>query len=445
MTRRIELGIFATGVVLLTAYVAATVAMPKPDGRVVVGDATHYFVQLRSLVYDRDLDFHNEYVRLYGLDGYVPGTEWIYHDLTSTGRVRNYMPIGPALLWAPLYVLLSGLQLAASWVGLTRGPDGFDRLLQMTPGITGVAAATVAALASWRMARRWTDETTAAVAVFGIWLGSHALYYTLVSPTYSHAPSMLAVSLFFSSWTAPRARPCLVRFGIWGSLAGVAALMRWQDAVLLIVPLVEAVRWRAPMRQRLVACLAVGIAFIVVFAPQMVVWSVLYGQPLAIPQGPSFMQWTSPQLWPVLVSDNHGLFSWAPILVPAAIGLMIALRRQPSWRVPVAVVVLLSWYVNASVADWWGGEAFGARRFLSLFPLFVVGLAYWLDRSRVASRGWYVRVWVVVVLTGLNWLLLLQYQVFMKGLRDVAPYPEGAALWIDRFMVPFRLVERWLW
>lgn len=443
MTRRVEAAILATGAVMLAAYVAATIAMPKPDGRVVVGDATHYFVQLRSLVYDGDLSFQNEYIRLYGLDGYVPGTEWIYHDLTLTGRVRNYMPVGPALLWAPLYLLVSALQAAASWIGLARPPDGFDRLLQMTPGMTGVAAATGAALFSWRLARRWTADATAAVAVFAAWLGSHALYYTLVSPSYSHAPSMLTVSLFFFSWMTTREHVSIARVAIWGGLAGFAALMRWQDAVLLLVPLIEAARWRAPLQRRALAGICAGLAFSAAFSPQMIVWTVLYGQPLAIPQGPAFMRWTSPQLWPVLFSDNHGLFSWAPILIPAAIGLIVALRRQPSWRLPVAVVVLLSWYVNASVADWWGGEAFGARRFLSLFPVFVIGLAYWLDQSRVASRAWYVRVAVLVLLTGLNWLLLLQYQLFMKGLRDIAPYPQGASLWLDRFLVPFRLLGSW--
>ena len=114
---------------MLVAYLAAMILLPKPGGRVVFGDATHHFVQLRSIVFDRDLDFRNEYVRIYGLTRREPGTEWIFTDLTPTGRVRNYMPVGPALLWAPLYLLVAGLQVLAFHAGLAPQPDGFDRVL----------------------------------------------------------------------------------------------------------------------------------------------------------------------------------------------------------------------------------------------------------------------------------------------------------------------------
>jgi hypothetical protein len=45
---------------------------------------------------------------------------------------------------------------------------------------------------------------------------------------------------------------------------------------------------------------------------------------------------------------------------------------------------------------------------------------------------------------GHTFLLLVQYQAFMKGLRDVAPYPAGVYdLWVARFVVPFELIAWW--
>ena len=50
---------------------------------------------------------------------------------------------------------------------------------------------------------------------------------------------------------------------------------------------------------------------------------------------------------------------------------------------------------------------------------------------------------LVCVPVALNLLLLFQYQVFMKGWRDIAPYPGGAwNLWVERFIVPFRVAAR---
>ncbi len=183
---------------MLIAYLAATVVMPKPNGRVVFGDATHHFVQLRSAVFDHDFDFKNDYLRIYGLKQYEPETDWIFSDLTPTGHVRNYMPVGPAVLWAPLYLLVAGIQLALSHVGLAARPDGFDHVLQIVPGVTGVIASTTAACVSWRLACRWTDRVSAAAGTLAVWLGSSALYYSLVSPSGTPMPDRCLRRRFFS-------------------------------------------------------------------------------------------------------------------------------------------------------------------------------------------------------------------------------------------------------
>ena len=181
-TMRLLIG---TGLALLVVHLAAMEVLRKPDGRVVFGDATHHFVQLRSMVFDRDLDFRNEYTRIYKLQGGEPGTEWVTRDFTVTGHVRNYMPVGPALLWAPLYLLFAGVQWLLSVVGLAAAPDGYERLLQMAPGITGIVAVTAAAIVSWRTLRARVAEPAATIAILATWLGSHAIYYSLVSPAYS--------------------------------------------------------------------------------------------------------------------------------------------------------------------------------------------------------------------------------------------------------------------
>lgn len=436
--------IAAIGAMLVAMYLAAMVGFAKPDGRVVFGDATHHFVQLRSLVFDRDLHFQNEYVRLYKLRGNDVGSEYVFTDLTPTGHVRNYMPIGPALLWAPLYLLAAAAQLLLAAIGLASAPDGYGRVLQMMPGVSGVLAATLSAWISFRLARRYADDVSAAVGTLAIWLGSHAIYYSLVSPAYSHAASMFTSALFFSAWLSSRERRSLGRFAVWGALAALCALMRWQDAIFAVIPAFDALTWRAPAVKRLQALLAAAAAWLLVFSPQMAVWNVLYGQPFAIPQGPSFMQWWTPSLLSVLFSVSHGLFTWAPILVPSVWGLITWARRERDAGVAVIVVVLASWYVNAAVSDWWAGEAFGARRFLSLFPLFVLGMATWLQAATTEAAR-VRRLAVTAALFVANGLLLLQYQLFMKGLSSVAPLPhEPFDMWLARFVVPFRLLAWWL-
>ena len=438
--------IIAIGVAMLGAYLSATVLFPKASGRVVFGDATHHFIQLRSVVFDRDLDFLNEHIAVYELAGTKDERDHILEESgTPTGRVRNYMPIGPAILWAPLYLLAIGLDWLRWLIAHGPTPDGFSRTAQIAPGVTGVIAATLGALLSWRTARGLAGADSAIAGTVAVWLGSHALYYSMISPSYSHAASMLTSSLIVWYWFSRHGDgPSMRRAAAFGALVGAATLMRWQDAIFLIVPFSEIAGWRVSWGTRLVGLAVATLAWLVVFSPQMVVWDVLYGQAFAIPQGPSFMQWTSPHLLDVLFSTNHGLFTWAPILALATIGVGSFLRRERSFMPAMAATVLISWYVNAAVADWWAGEAFGARRFLSMFPLFVIGMATWMQAASTHSSPRVPRLGVAAVLIAANGLLLLQYQLFMKGLIAIAPYPSGwLDMWVTRFVVPTRLLVSW--
>ena len=432
------------GALFAAAYLTAALAFPRPDARLVVGDAVHHYVQLRSAVYDRDLHFRNEYVRLYGLDALgarVDGDEWIHDDLTPTGHVRNYTPVGPALAWAPLYLLLSAVLWTSALIGLSPPPDGYEPLLQLAPGLTGIACATLAAVVSSRFASRLAPAEWAVTGTMAVWLGSPAVYYSLVSPAYSHAPSMLAMALLLLVW-ARGAAATRTPGSAWalraGVLSGVASLMRWQDAITILLPLFTLLRGPGSIAARARSAALVIAGWSMAFLPQMLVWQVLYGTPITQPQGTGFMEWTRPNLVAVLFSANHGLFAWTPVLLFAVAGLVGLARRDAHVALPLAAFAALAWWVNASVADWWAGEAFGARRFLSLFTIFAAGLTAFLARG----RRW--RAWLTAGLIGANLLLLLQYQLFMKGLSEIAPYPyEPFDLWLARFVVPFRLAARW--
>lgn len=434
------------GLLFAMAYASSLVLRPKPDGRILIGDALHHYVQLRSAVFDQDLHFRNEYVRMYRLQGGEPGTEWVYEP-TATGHVRNLMPVGPALLWAPLFLFVTAVLGLANALGVGYPLDGYGRLFQATAGLTGVAAASLGAWLTWKTAAQLFPARVAIWSCVTIWLASSTIYYSLVSPTYSHAASFLVTAAFWLTWVRmPLTTGPTRRYVVLGGLAGLAALMRWQDAILLASIAAEILlrlRRRQLTVSAAIACGATAVACAAIaFLPQMIVWAVLYGQPLALPQGPGFMRWTEPALVKVLFSDNHGLFSWTPIVFIAVLGLPLIARRDAALAIGLGIFLLLSWYVNAAVVDWWAGEAFGARRFVSCTPVFVLGLAAILERWSPRLRTLALAATLVVVHTG---LLLLQYQLFMHGWRGLAPYPAGAyGLWMARFAVPLDLLREWL-
>lgn len=465
--RRAARVIAGIGLLFLVAYVSSLFWRAKPGGRIVVGDALHHYVQLRSTVFDRDLHFRNEYIRLYGLQGGEKGTEWVYED-TSTGHVRNLMPVGPGLVWLPLFLLTVAGAALANLAGAGYPIDGYGRLFQAAAGVSGVAAATAGVWFSWRACRLLFGARAAGWSCLVLWLSSSAVYYSAISPTYSHASSMLATGAFWFAWARLRTRDHpsssgrdrgshaeataptpgsspLKRSVLLGALAGVAALMRWQDAMLLAPIAIGLMVDVAARGRSLSSGFVLGVAALaaaaLAFTPQMVVWATIYGQPLAIPQGAGFMRWSEPALLDVLLSDWHGLFTWTPIVALSLLGFVPLWRRDRLTASATAAFLVLSWYVNAAVADWWAGEAFGSRRFVSCFPVFALALAALIDRWNPSRQRLALAGTVVVAHT---FLLLVQYQAFMHGFGHVAPYPRGAYnLWLARFTVPYDLVREW--
>jgi hypothetical protein len=492
------------GLLFAITYGASLVVLAKPTGRVVMGDAVHYYVYLRSAVFDGDLDFENEYVRIYQLRGGEFGTEWVYEP-TATGHTRNLMSIGPALAWAPLYLVVTAVTWLLHAVGVGAAGDGYGRLFEGSAGVSGAMAATIGAYLAYRAAAQLTSARAAIWATLIMWLGSSAIYYSLISPTYSHAISMLTVGIYLLTWLTTRDRQTIGRYALVGFLCGLASLVRWQDAVLLIIPAIDAA-WHALLLPQRVARVrlhdhvgratanldggstrgdnvsnqgkdagqiysplsrgeggsgvrvlraltnlaACGLAATLAFLPQMMVWNTLYGSPFLVPQGEEFMKWTAPALVSVLFSE-HGLISWTPIVAVSLAGLVMLWKREPMVAAALGVAMLVSWYTNAAVADWWAGEAYGARRFVSCFPIFAIGLAAAIQPlaerqadNQPAPRPLHTIAAFAVVVITLNGLLLLQYQTFMHGLRTLAPYPKGGYdLWLARFVVPFDLL-RWL-
>ena len=437
--------IAAIGLMFALAYSSSLILFPKPDGRLLVGDALHHYVQLRSAVFDRDLRFQNEYVRLYGLRGGEPDTEWVYAS-TPTGHTRNLMPVGPALLWAPAFLLVAAAVWLSNLAGAAYPLDGYTRVFQATAAFTGIAAAAAGVWLSYLTNRELTGPRAAIWASLVMWLSSSALYYSVISPTYSHASSMLAVSAFWFVFVKTRGSLTSGRYAALGALAGACALMRWQDAILLAIPALD-LAWHLHTRRlsfpkALRAAALCVTAAAIVFIPQMIVWQTLYGRPLAVPQGAGFLRWTDPALAQILFSDNHGLFTWTPVVFLGLAGLVPLARRDRLVAIAATAFFAMSWFVNAAAADWWAGEAFGARRFVSCYPVFALGLAALIERWAPRLRTLAIAGSVAI---GYTFLLLLQYQAFMKGLRQIAPYPRGGFdLWLARFVVPLDLLEWWL-
>ena len=428
------------GLIFAVTYLVAVLGLPAGAGRIINGDAIQYFAWLQSAVVDGDLDFSNDYRQLYASAD--PATNVWLRSRTPAGRPPNLMSVGPAILWSPFYV---SARLAGGVVG--PGPQS-EALLQASVGVAGIVYATLGACLTFWACALLFPRAAAFWATLVVWLAGPAIYYSLVSPTYSHATSLFAVSLFVYVWLRTRGAPGIGQTILLGALAGLVAMVRWQDALVLLLPVVEALvlvcRRQASVVAVTIRLAVLGLAAGVAFLPQLLAWNAVYGTPLLIPQGAGFMRWTQPAMLSVLFSLKRGLFSWTPALLPAAVGLPLLIRRDRLAGWMILLVLIVAVYVNASVQDWWAGEAFGARRFIGFGVFLALGLAALMTVPAAASRPALV-AWFSVAAIAYNLLFLFQYQLFMRGMRDLVPYPETARqIFVDRLWLPFQLLLRWV-
>ena len=113
----------------------ALAGFARPEFR---ADAGSYFVHLRSLAFDHDLDFANDWILL----GHPPKAG----ALTSTGHVATSQTVGPALLWAPFYAAAHAYVRLTAALGLSAWPaDGASEPYRRAPALGTVTAVVLAA------------------------------------------------------------------------------------------------------------------------------------------------------------------------------------------------------------------------------------------------------------------------------------------------------------
>jgi hypothetical protein len=395
-------------------------SLPAVTTRIYSSDEIQYFAYLRSLWFDRDLSFENEYRHFYDLgigrsDGFH---ETFLERTTDTGRRINFGTIGCAILWFPFYAVGDIVARA------TGAPaDGFSKpyvaAVAYGSATYGFLSLVLAILAARRLG------LNAFYAALAIWLGTPLLFYMYVAPPFSHACSAFGVALFTLTWLRVRERWTVRGAFALGAAGALMAMIREQDLFFVFGPALDFVLWAysepKPIKPKLQSLLAGCVAFLLVFAPQAASYLVLNGHLGPHASVGHKMNWMAPHAAQVLFSPEHGFFVWSPLALIAIPGLFVlppdggssAFRRH---RVSICLLLMvaLQIYVGGSVESWTVAGAYGQRRFIALTTAMVIGYA----ALQHAARGTVARrTLAAITILAVYWNLALTAE-FATGLMD---------------------------
>ena len=438
--------------------VVFVLSLPAVTPRLYSSDEIQYFSYLRSMWFDRDLDFENEYQYFYdrGIARSEGFHETFLERATPTGRRINFATLGCAVLWAPFYAV--GDLVARAGAGPA---DGFSKPYIAAVAYGSAVYAFLALVLAIHSARLLGLD--AFIAAFVIWLGTPLLFYAYIAPPYSHACSAFAVSLFIHVWLRVRDRWTARGLVALGATGALMAMVREQDIFFAAGPALdflwsswqpEAASWKpeAGSREReagsrkpeagsrkpeagsrkLAAVLAAAAAFAVVYTPQALAYLRLNGHVGPHSSVGAKMNWVSPHALQVLFSPEHGFFIWTPLALLALGGLLSGafartdgalppkggsyLPNTPKNRVFICLLLMIAFqvYVSGAVESWTVAGAFGQRRFVALTAILVIGYAALWQAAR--SSGARLALGIVTVVC-VYWNLALMAE-FATGLMN---------------------------
>lgn len=371
--------IWAGGALLMVFLV--WLSAQQPGGRSVLRisgvDSVVYYSVARSLLFDHDVNLTNEFEVLKPAPG-----DW-RAPVPQTGLPAILFPIGFSLVQIPW---LAGAAVVDWLVG--RPVDGYSpaSVTAWFAGIVFWLSVGLSALFLWLRdlgvefgvtgARRdWLAFGSAIV----IWPSTTLGYYTF-SPM-SHVAAFAATTLFLLSWWRARDSVSVWRWALLGAAAAFAGLCRWQELLLLLLPILSdgwmlaarSRRWAADFPAWALSRLAAAIVFGLLMVPQCLEWKAVYGTWVTIPQGQDFLQFPPVFLLKVLFSSQNGWFVWTPITVVGVLGLLVGFRKSPA-LVTFLLVALGAELVLVGGVLTWHGHWFGLRYLTSMSAVVAVGL-----------------------------------------------------------------------
>jgi len=390
------------GILVLLGLVSLVLFTPRIYG----ADEIKYFAPLRSLYFDGDLHYENEYAHFIELDPVAQAGLVPYRDEESpTGYRLNDGPIGSALLWAPFYVAADVFVVMARWLGSEVPRDGYSWPYIWAVSLGSLFWGTAGLFLTYRLCREYADMASSTAALVGIWFATPVVFYLYITPPMAHANSLFAVSLFLFVWLHTRDERQLWEWAVLGASAGIMVLVRELNWLFLLAPAVDecfeawdAFRvarvesaldsrklfstWWGRFGRRTRGYLVMAVPLLLIATPQFIVYRILHGTfgptPFVVDKFSSYPV----HAFEVLFSGFHGLFSWSPITLIGVLGLLALAKRNNRVALALFVVFAAQVAVIGSYDTWWGGASFGARRFINCMPIFAMGLAALLNGLR---------------------------------------------------------------
>ncbi len=362
----------------------------------IFADARFYYATTRSLVKDFNIKFTNEFLNL----NVIPTP-------THDGYVWNKYPPGVSLLWLPLFSMADGLSLLLNSIGIGVDIGGYGIIYQTSVAMTSIFLGVFGLYLIHLMLKDYYSEKTSFLAVFTLFATTNLLFYIAVEPINSHAASFFVSSFFIYYFLKRKTGKNF--FLVLGILGGIAGLVRTQDSLILIIPLIKIFsdRKRGLKSYQNFIQLITGAS--ISFVPQIIFWKKIYNTYWYSPYLEEGFDLLKPQIIHVLFNTQNGLFTITPFVAISLIGILFLEQKYNFLKAYTLAYFFLQLYLVSSWSSFFQGGSYSIRMIITTYPLLAIGLSQIISRlqNRLKSRS--LLTATVIFFSLINSILIIRY------------------------------------
>ncbi len=365
---------------LLVLFISTFVVLFQVN---IIHDAFQYLCILVSLIKDGDLNFYREV--------YLLNTHRFYNPVA----LHSARYLGVPLLELPFFIAGEALAHLMRLAGSFHIPNGMTFPYLFMVSLASPLFGWGALLLMYLLCREFFSRSISLTATAAYFLASPLIFFTFCWNGWPHPFATFFIALFLLYGKRTMGRKQLRDWIALGAIGGILCLIRPTNAILAVFPLYElAAGFIQKPKQRVSAGVGaiVGLlAAALVFSPQLSIWKATGG---SFFRGPyqeigDYFNWLHPNFYGTLFATaQHGLFAWSPLLLPAAGGLMIFVRKDRRFGWLAIILCAVHIYLYSCWSVWWTGIGFSNRFFVELSPFFILGLAAVIEKAVAKIRSW---------------------------------------------------------
>lgn len=301
---------------------------------------------------------------------------------SPSGMSVPKVTMGMSIMYAPFFVIGNNIAYAFDYDGL-----GYSAPYAWSIHLGSILYVIIGLWYCRKFLLLFFNEWVVAVSMILILFGTNLFYYTYKESEMTHGHLFFLFSVFIYhvlKWQQTKKIKYVYYFSFF---AGLAALVRPTEILILLFPLFIYVSTFKEFKDRIYELkqmkwkLAVAILiFFLPIIPQLIFWKIHTGQFLFFSYGSQEgFFFADPQFVNVLFSWRKGWFIYTPIMLLTIAGLAIMYFKWRKMFIPIALYFLLNLYLICCWWDWGYGGSFGMRALVQCYAFLIIPFAFFIN------------------------------------------------------------------